>query len=155
MRSDDVEHDHSHDSAGSDEVNLQLQQQEDSSHANHHHTNNQSGDKGGAGRDLNMLGAMIHVLGDAANNIGVIIAALVIWKTHYPGRFYADPAVSIAIALMILISAIPLVKNSGTILLESAPRGVDIQDVKHDLERVRQCASCISRSFRVVRANVP
>ncbi|KAL1903532.1 hypothetical protein Sste5346_000160 [Sporothrix stenoceras] len=103
------------------------------SHAEHRHLTVQSK---GSGRDLNMLGAMIHVLGDAINNVGVIIAALIIWKTHYPGRYYADPGVSIAIALMILISAIPLVKNSGTILLESAPRGVDIQDVKHDLEKI-------------------
>ncbi|CAK7262907.1 hypothetical protein SEPCBS57363_000291 [Sporothrix epigloea] len=102
-------------------------------HAEHRHLTVRA--KGG-GRDLNMLGALVHVLGDAANNVGVIIAAVVIWKTHYPGRFYADPGVSMAIALMILLSSIPLVKNSGTILMESAPRGVDIQDVKHDLEKI-------------------
>ncbi|CAK7211842.1 hypothetical protein SCUCBS95973_001261 [Sporothrix curviconia] len=103
-------------------------------HADHRHLTVR-GAKGG-GRDLNMLGAMIHVLGDAANNVGVIIAAVVIWKTHYPGRFYADPGVSMAIAIMILLSSIPLVKNSGTILMESAPRGVDVQDVQHDLEKI-------------------
>ena len=47
------------------------------------------------------MGVLIHVLGDAANNVGVIIAAAVIWKADYPGRFYADPAVSMAIAFMI------------------------------------------------------
>jgi hypothetical protein len=41
-----------------------------------------------------MMGVLIHVLGDAANNLGVIIAALVIWKATYDGRHYADPAVS-------------------------------------------------------------
>ena len=102
-------------------------------HAEHRHLTVRAA---GGGRDLNMLGAMVHVLGDAANNVGVIIAAVVIWKTYYPGRFYADPGVSMAIALMILLSSIPLVKNSGAILLESAPRGVDIQDVKHDLEKI-------------------
>lgn len=55
-----------------------------------------------------MLGVLIHVLGDAANNIGVIISALVIWLTTYPARFYADPAVSMAIAIIILMSSIPL-----------------------------------------------
>lgn len=82
-----------------------------------------------------MFGAFVHVLGDAINNVGVIISALVIWKATYPARFYSDPGVSMGIALMILISAMPLVKNSGTILLQSAPRGVDINDVKHDLEK--------------------
>lgn len=55
-----------------------------------------------------MLGVLIHVLGDAANNIGVIISALVIWLTTYPARFYADPAVSMAIAIIILMTSIPL-----------------------------------------------
>jgi zinc transporter 1 len=42
------------------------------------------------------------------------------------------------IAIMIFISAIPLTRNSGAILLQSAPRGVEIEDVKHDLEQVRR-----------------
>jgi zinc transporter 1 len=83
-----------------------------------------------------MMGVLVHVIGDAINNIGVIIAAAVIWKASYPGRFYADPGVSMGIAFMILLSAIPLVKNSGSILLESVPLGVNLEDVKHDLEKV-------------------
>ncbi len=83
-----------------------------------------------------MLGVLIHVISDALNNVGVIIAALVIWQTSYEARFYADPGVSMGIAIMILLSALPLVKHSGTILLQSAPRGVDLGDVKHDLEKV-------------------
>ncbi|KAJ4338484.1 hypothetical protein N0V95_008053 [Ascochyta clinopodiicola] len=88
------------------------------------------------GMDLGILGVLIHVLGDAINNIGVIISALIIWFTHSPSRFYADPAVSMWIAIMILISAVPLTKRSGKILLQSAPLGVKIEDVKHDLESI-------------------
>lgn len=91
------------------------------------------------GRDLGMLGVLVHVVGDAINNIGVIIAAVIIWQTRSEARFYADPAASMFIAIMIFISSIPLTKNSGAILLESAPRGVEIDDVKHDLEQVRVC----------------
>lgn len=103
-----------------------------------------------------MMGVLIHVIGDCANNLGVIIGAAVIWFANYGGRFYADPAVSMGIAIMIFLSSIPLsmfslrrpfprtlqaadrklVKQSGLILLQSAPRGVDHDDVKHDLERV-------------------
>lgn len=81
------------------------------------------------------MGVLIHVIGDALNNLGVIIAALVIWFADYEGRYYADPGVSMGIAFMILLSALPLVKHSGAILLQSAPRGVDLADVKHDLEK--------------------
>lgn len=57
-----------------------------------------------------MMGVLIHVVGDAGNNLGVMAAALVTWLAHYGGRFYADPAASMGIALMILASSIPLSK---------------------------------------------
>ncbi|KAM0278120.1 hypothetical protein ACHAO9_012295 [Fusarium lateritium] len=82
------------------------------------------------------MGVFIHVLGDAINNIGVIIAAVIIWKAKGEGRYYADPAVGVFISLMILLSAIPLVKNSGTILLQTAPKGINLEDIKHDMEKI-------------------
>ncbi|KAH9908431.1 cation efflux protein [Xylariomycetidae sp. FL2044] len=104
-----------------------------SAHAEHRHTITKLQ---GPGRDLGMMGVLIHVIGDALNNLGVIIAALVIWLTDYPGRFYADPGVSMGIALMILLTSIPLVLNSGKILMQSAPKDVDLDDVRHDLEKI-------------------
>lgn len=55
-----------------------------------------------------MMGVLFHVIGDAINNIGVMVAALVIWLTHYEGRYYADPGTSMGIAFMIFLSSIPL-----------------------------------------------
>lgn len=66
--------------------------------------------KRGHEHDLGMMGVLLHVIGDASNNVGVIIAAVVIWKARFAARYYADPAVSMAIAFMIFISAIPLGK---------------------------------------------
>lgn len=102
-------------------------------HAEHRHTivNLQA-----PGRDLGMMGVLLHVIGDACNNIGVIIAALIIWLTSSEARFYADPGISMAIALMILVTSIPLVKNSGKILMQSSPKDVPLDDVKHDLEKI-------------------
>ena len=57
-----------------------------------------------------MMGVLLHVLCDAANNLGVIAAALVIWLAKYDGRYYADPGVSLGIAIMIILSSIPLGK---------------------------------------------
>ena len=101
------------------------------------------------------MGVLIHVIGDAVNNVGVIISALVIWLGQYEGRFYADPGVSIGIAILILLSSIPLgtltteeryhfmsstdkilVKNSAIVLLQGAPSGMDFADIRHDLEQV-------------------
>ncbi|KAI9790072.1 MAG: hypothetical protein M1816_005542 [Peltula sp. TS41687] len=102
-------------------------------HEGHRHKTRQSVSRG---RDVGMLGVLIHVLGDALNNVGVIIAALVIWLAKYDGRYYADPGVGVGIALLILVSATPLVRNSGIILLGGVPLAVDLEDVKSDLEMV-------------------
>ncbi|KAK0107191.1 hypothetical protein ONS95_003896 [Cadophora gregata] len=109
------------------------------SHKDHRHKVDSS--KAGHGHDLGMMGVLVHVIGDALNNIGVIIAAAVIWQARYEGRFYADPGVSLGIAIMIFASAIPLVKNSGSILLESVPLGVNPDDIQHDLEKVSNVLS--------------
>merc|ERR1712098_756638 len=107
----------------------------------HEHHRHQVIEPKGKGHDLGIMGVLVHLIGDAINNIGVIIAAAVIWKAKYEGRFYADPGVSMGIAIMILLSALPLVRNSGTILLESVPLGVNLDDVKHDLEKVEGVVS--------------
>jgi Co/Zn/Cd efflux system component len=50
---------------------------------------------------------LLHILGDAANNVAVIVSSLIIWRVpnHIQGRFYADPAVTVLIALGIMVGA--------------------------------------------------
>ena len=124
------EHDHDHGPGGSEDEEALSPTP---THATHKHILAKPKKHG---MDLGILGVLIHVIGDAINNIGVIISAVIIWFVKSPSRFYADPAVSMWIAIMILISAIPLTKRSGKILLQSAPLGVSIEDVKHDLESI-------------------
>ncbi|KAK6008574.1 hypothetical protein QM012_000477 [Aureobasidium pullulans] len=58
--------------------------------------------------DLGINAVVIHMFGDILNNLGVIAAALVIMLMRSPDRFYADPAVSVGIAVLIASSALPL-----------------------------------------------
>lgn len=85
----------------------------------------------GAERDnLNVKGAMLHVVGDLLGSAGAILAALVIlWTGWAP----IDPLLSILVTLLILRSAWFLVRESGHILLEATPRGLDIEAMKLDL----------------------
>jgi zinc transporter 1 len=78
--------------------------------AHHEHRHKTAASESTHHHDFGMAGVILHVAGDAVNNVGVILAGLIVWKTNHPGRFYADPAVSMFIALMILISALPLGK---------------------------------------------
>ncbi|OAX80328.1 hypothetical protein ACJ72_05342 [Emergomyces africanus] len=115
-------------------VRIELEEHENV-HENHRHATNSNSIKK-MSHDLGVMGVFLHVVGDAINNIGVIIAALVIWKTTHEGRYYADPGVSTGIGILILASAIPLVKDSGSILLDTVPLGVNLDDVQHDLEKI-------------------
>ncbi|KAJ0299064.1 hypothetical protein COL516b_009312 [Colletotrichum fioriniae] len=88
-------------------------------------------------RDLNMLGVLLHVLTDALNNLSVIIAALIVWKSPSPNRFYADPGVGVFIALTIMLSAGPLCRRAGQILMESAPAQLDVNFVQGEMLKVK------------------
>jgi zinc transporter 1 len=87
-------------------------------------------------KSMNMEGVFLHVLGDALGNVGVIITALVIWKTDYSWRFYADPVTSLVITLIILNSALPLVRKALRILLQSAPPNIDSNIIAREITKI-------------------
>jgi cobalt-zinc-cadmium efflux system protein len=74
-------------------------------------------------RNLNVRGALLHVVSDLLGSVAAIIAALVIITT---GWMAIDPLLSIAVAVLIGFSAYRLVKETGFILLEGAPAGIDV-----------------------------
>lgn len=116
----------------------------DSRHVQHKHNQPKTeGDEAGHSHgDLNMRGVFLHVMGDALGNIGVIGSALFIWLTSYSWRYYADPAISLIITLIILGSAIPLCKAASRILLQAVPAGISIDDLKADIADLSGILSC-------------
>jgi cobalt-zinc-cadmium efflux system protein len=81
---------------------------------------------------LNVEAAFRHVLADLLGSLGVVVAAVVILAT---GWLEADPIASILIALLILASSWSILRDSISILLESAPRGMDARAVGERLAR--------------------
>jgi cobalt-zinc-cadmium efflux system protein len=76
--------------------------------------------------NLNARGAYLHVLGDALGSLGALVAAAIILLT---GWTLADPIISILIALLILIGAWRLVRESTDVLLEGVPGHVSMVEV--------------------------
>ncbi|KAI4168450.1 MAG: hypothetical protein LQ343_006401 [Gyalolechia ehrenbergii] len=112
-------------------------------HADHTHRQPKEHSKGGQSHgDLNMRGVFLHVMGDALGNIGVIGSALIIWLTSWSWRYYADPAISLVITVIILGSAIPLCKAASRILLQAVPPGINVDDIKADIEDFPGIISC-------------
>jgi cobalt-zinc-cadmium efflux system protein len=76
---------------------------------------------------LNVRGAYLHVMGDALGSVGALSAAAIVALT---GWTLADPIVSIALSLLILVGGWRLVRESTDILLEAAPRHVSMPEVQ-------------------------
>ncbi|TFV65322.1 UNVERIFIED_ORG: cation transporter [Bacillus sp. AZ43] len=81
----------------------------------------------GRGSSLNLKGAYLEVLADALGSVAVIAAALVIQLT---GWTPADIVASVVIGFLVLPRAWHLLREALDVLLEAAPRGVDLADVR-------------------------
>ena len=82
---------------------------------------------GGHHHSLNTRGAYLHILGDLLGSAAAIAAGVIILLT---GWTLADPILSIGVALLILVGAWRLVRESTDVLLESVPRGVSMAEVQ-------------------------
>jgi len=83
---------------------------------------------------LSFTGVFLHILAeDTLGSVGVIISTVLIENF---GWNIADPICSLFIATMILLSVLPLLKETSMILLLRSPEADDI-DVNHVLQKVR------------------
>ncbi|MDQ2081125.1 cation diffusion facilitator family transporter [Xanthobacteraceae bacterium Astr-EGSB] len=85
-----------------------------------------SGEEG----NINIQGAMVHVLGDILGSLAAIVAALVI---RFTGWLPIDPLLSALVACLIIRSGWDITRRSGHILLEGAPDSVDRDRIRRDL----------------------
>jgi cobalt-zinc-cadmium efflux system protein len=83
--------------------------------------------------NLNLRGAFLHVVGDAAGSVGAIIAGLIMLTT---GWYLADPLISVFIGALILYSSWSLVAESLSILMQSVPKGIKLEEVQSMIESV-------------------
>ena len=76
--------------------------------------------------NINMRGAMLHVIGDLFGSVAAIIAAIVI---AFTGWARIDPVLSILVAILIGISASRLIRETANILLEGAPENISRDEI--------------------------
>ncbi|MHC0431464.1 cation diffusion facilitator family transporter [Streptomyces sp. O3] len=81
----------------------------------------------GQRESLNVRGAFLEVLADALGSAAVIISATVIILTGWQA---ADPIASLVIGLMIVPRTVKLLRETLNVLLEAAPKGVDMAEVR-------------------------
>jgi cobalt-zinc-cadmium efflux system protein len=83
--------------------------------------------------NMNVRGAYLHVLGDLLASVGTVVAAVLI---RYTGWLLADPLASFMTTALIMRGAWALVRESVDILLEAAPKHIDIAAVRAQLEAI-------------------
>ncbi|HEU0043319.1 cation diffusion facilitator family transporter [Sphingomonas sp.] len=77
--------------------------------------------------DVNIRGAYLHMLSDAAVSAGVVVAGLLIWWT---GFGWIDPLVSLAIAGIIFWQTAGLLRETVEMALQAVPRDLDYDKVR-------------------------
>lgn len=82
---------------------------------------------GGREESLNVKGAWLHVLADALGSVQAIAAGVLIWTL---GWHWADPVASVLIAVLIVYSSWSLLKDAVSVLMESAPGHIDVDEVR-------------------------
>jgi cobalt-zinc-cadmium efflux system protein len=84
----------------------------------------------GQAKSLNLRGAYLEVLGDLLGSVAVLAAAAVIAITGFQA---ADPIASALIGVLILPRTWRLLREAVDVLLEAAPKGVDLAEVRRHL----------------------
>lgn len=72
--------------------------------------------------DLNLRGAFLHLVADAAVSAGVVVSGVIVWRTSWA---WIDPATSLAVSAVILYGTWQLVREALELLLDAVPAHID------------------------------
>lgn len=84
-----------------------------------------------AGGSLNLRGALVHMIADAAGSVAAVIAGIAVIVA---GATWVDPAVSLLIAVLVLWAAAGLLREAAHVLLEGTPKSLDVDEVRRSIE---------------------
>lgn len=79
--------------------------------------------------NLNIRGALAHMLADAMGSVGAMVAALCLMY----GWYAADAVVSVVVAVMVAVGGVSLLRDAGRVLLQLPPPGLDVAAVRDAL----------------------
>jgi cobalt-zinc-cadmium efflux system protein len=82
-----------------------------------------SGSKG----DVNVRGAFLHLVADAAVSAGVVVAGAVLWRT---GWVWIDPATSLLVSAVVLFGTWGLLRDALHLAMDGVPRNIDLEKVR-------------------------
>ena len=78
--------------------------------------------------NINVRAAMIHIIGDIIQSIGVIIAAILIY--FFPNYQVIDPLMTIFFSVIVIFTTIPIIKQCIIVVMEGTHPDFDLDDIK-------------------------
>ncbi len=84
--------------------------------------------------DLNVKGAYLHLMADAAVSLGVVVSGILISVFHI---YWLDMVMSLVIVLVIFYSTWNLFKDSLSLTLDGVPKGIHLDDVISEIKEVK------------------
>eukprot|EP01012_Entosiphon_sulcatum_P001966 TRINITY_DN10379_c0_g1_i1.p1 TRINITY_DN10379_c0_g1~~TRINITY_DN10379_c0_g1_i1.p1 ORF type:complete len:492 (+),score=77.79 TRINITY_DN10379_c0_g1_i1:47-1477(+) len=128
----DHSHDHGHDHEHKHEGHAHEQKEKEPESGHGHGHGHGHGKKEAV--NINVRAAIVHVIGDFVQTIGVMIAAAIIWWRPQYG--FVDPICTYVFSILVFATTVPILKESVMVLMESTPRNVNATEVEESLARV-------------------
>jgi zinc transporter 2 len=85
-------------------------------------------------RNINLRAAYLHVLGDLAQSVAVLIAGVIIWVR--PDLHIIDPILTLLFAVLVLYSTFGVVRESIAVMLEATPPNISWEKVHEAIMKV-------------------
>ena len=114
----DHEHEHEHEHSSDEEIRLHTEDEHEEKNTN-----------------VNLRASFIHILGDAIQNIGVLIAGIIIY--FFPKYSIADPICTYAFSIIVGFTTINILKDCIFVLMEGSPVDIDIDELENDLKKIK------------------
>ena len=84
--------------------------------------------------NLNVRAAIVHMVGDMVQSVGVIIAAIIIYIK--PDWTIADPICTFLFSILVMFTTVPIFKDCVHFLMETAPEDIDQVEVYNEIKNV-------------------
>lgn len=110
--------DHSHEHNSEDEIGLHTEDDNEKKDTN-----------------VNVRASFIHILGDALQNIGVLIAGIIIY--FFPKYSIADPICTYIFSVIVGFTTVNILNDCIFVLMEGSPVDIDIEELENDLKKIK------------------
>jgi cobalt-zinc-cadmium efflux system protein len=90
---------------------------------------------GDSKRNINVKAAYLHLFGDTLSSVAVIIGGILI---YFFDLYWVDPIITILIGIYIIKETWTILKQTIDILMQSSPAGLDLEQIRHDLEQISE-----------------